>query len=39
VIINNIHTTNINNTVEKFNKIHPKINFTMEKKKITKSTS
>jgi hypothetical protein len=32
LIIYNIYTTDINNTLEEFNKMHPKIKFTMETK-------
>jgi nucleoside-specific outer membrane channel protein Tsx len=32
----NTHTTNINNTLEEFNKIHPKIKFTIEKEENNK---
>jgi hypothetical protein len=31
LIIYNAHTTNINDVLDKFNKIHPKIKFTIEK--------
>jgi hypothetical protein len=30
LILYNVHTTNVNNTLEEFNKIHPKIKFTIE---------
>jgi hypothetical protein len=36
LIIYNTHTTNIDNTLEEFNKIHPEIKFTMEKEENDK---